>query len=150
MNDLIKMCFNRNINIRMWDKIEKRMIYLENFIAEMYCDLKNGDDWYDFQREYNVNDYIVMCGTGIKDMNGEEIYEGDIIAGNLIAEVMVDYYDGHGEIPQPGDVGEIFEVVKYRDGGYYPFMVWYRIYGWYDLSKIKVIGNIFENSELLK
>ncbi|MDQ4121671.1 MAG: YopX family protein [Acidobacteriota bacterium] len=80
----------------------------------------------------------VMQFTGLKDKNGVEIYEGDVLR-------MENY---HGEI--------FIDDVQFRDGA---FQVEVRdaeydltVIGWLDELDIKaeVIGNIYENAELLK
>lgn len=72
--------------------------------------------------------------TGLKDKNGKEIYEGDI----------VDTHDGHsGKVTYNAPS---FFVEDYNDGDYY--------IGWcpdaWDWSAFEVIGNIYENPELLE
>ena len=66
-----------------------------------------------------------MQYTGLKDKNGKEIYEGDIIdIGDKVVEVS-DIYSFR----------EIYLVHGLKDG--------HKIYG-------EIIGNIYENPELIK
>lgn len=80
-------------------------------------------------------DFILMQYTGLKDKNGKEIYEGDIVDYELV------------------DGNKIFEI-KYRedmakfvaDGK--DFHAWGLNQG--DVSeRTEIIGNIYENPELL-
>ena len=75
--------------------------------------------------------------TGLKDKNGKEIYEGDI----------VDYCD-KGHLLDSG----IYEVV-FQCGKFYPISeLYYEKYwpkSWGAEHTCKIIGNIYENPELL-
>lgn len=88
---------------------------------------------------WSVLEQTVGQYTGIKDTNGKEIYEGDIIRiksefdnTEIICEII--YLDG------------AFRTKKFIFGSYYDCL-----YYWYaNDCELEVIGNIYENSELLK
>jgi len=82
----------------------------------------------------NLPDAEIMQYTGLKDKNGAEIYEGDIIIGDFVwggYQGIVKYSDG------------CFHIAEHGDASFLPF---------YDhaASLHEVIGNIHENPELLE
>jgi len=79
-----------------------------------------------------IEDYEIMQFTGLKDDNGVDIYEGDIIK----------YYNGVGEVKYEDYK---FIVVGFYDSGQDIMMDIFS-----EKAKKKVIGNVFENPELLK
>ena len=84
---------------------------------------------------------ILMQYTGLKDSHGNEIFEGDII------EAVFELFDG--ELKNIMDAG----VVVFKDYGFrvQTFEDHYEpLHEWAQLSEeLKVIGNIYENPELL-
>jgi uncharacterized phage protein (TIGR01671 family) len=82
---------------------------------------------------------VFMQFTGLLDVNGVEIYEGDIVS---MSGLDVSYYDSgkycRGSVEF---VNGAFQQVFTHDDGK-------RFYG--ELSDIEVCGNIYQNPELLK
>jgi len=85
----------------------------------------------------NADDFIFSQYTGLKDKNGKEIYEGDIVEMDV-------WWKRHN----------YKELVKFEDGRFYPFTEYYHTCEGIKLilSDIhcKIIGNIYENPELME
>lgn len=141
---------NREIKFRAWDNVHNRMIYSDKHLGFRPFEDNNSFDNYDFNiskkgvycfayDEYDDDfgggvcdetDLPIMQYTGLKDKNGVEIYEGDII----------EYKDS---------TGKHIEEVKFDKGCFYaglhggsstrvaPKLINARL--------SKVIGNVYEN-----
>ena len=108
------------IKFRVWDTRENKGVATE----EMLYDAQNHRLWHDFIDYPKC--YVIMQYTGLKDRNGKEIYEGDIIRAKH------DF----------GPAGFQYHIssVKWDNEVGYQWHYW-------DLSTIEVIGNVFENSK---
>jgi uncharacterized phage protein (TIGR01671 family) len=132
---------NRTLKFRAWDKLEKRFIYPDKGYQGHYV-LSLDGKFHNLQNGSGGDECVVQQFTGLKDKNGKDIYEGDIIS--------VGFYcaEEHGVVK----FGEYCGKDYYANDGYgwfvdHGFDVHTLVKNWaYESS---VVGNIFENSELL-
>lgn len=135
---------------RVWDKVKKHMseveaiVYTENKVYPFYSKV--------VRRYIPFKESVLMQSIGLKDVNGKEIFEGDLLRA-------------------PFEEDGLFEVYLDVLGGFYTRSVltgkiqFVTIDDLDNLSKfnemkaefiealkesVEVIGNIYENPELLK
>ena len=89
--------------------------------------------------------YELMQYTGLKDKNGKEIYEGDIIRFYFDAD------NGYSDTSEDGDFTEMIDTVGFSKGA---FMFVNNVVNASALARShnkhsEIIGNIYENPELL-
>ncbi|HCT5813817.1 TPA: hypothetical protein OT179_001777 [Enterococcus faecalis] len=141
--------------LRAWDDINEKMIYdfyrekIETVDGwykgelvvrnknEIHCDLL-----YSSKEEYlfrHVKELPLMQSTSLKDKNGVEIFEGDVV------KVTVNNYGTGERFEQIDKV--VYEDCRFcfNDGFYYSETIKYSGY-----ENKEVIGNIHENPELLE
>lgn len=133
----------REIKFRVWDNLEKAYLNEEDiaidnlgniFIFEIY-DKNDTDLWYTrmLPDPDNKRHVIEQC-TGLKDKNGIEIYEGDVVK-----------VEGDGEIYRVEWINSGFGLEPRYNSPRYPILGNVKL-----RKKIEVIGNIHENPELLE
>lgn len=129
---------SRPIKFRTWDSHQKR--FRDLAIAwNQYTNQNYGIDGE--EGHYPVNKgYTIQQFTGIKDKNGREIYEGDIIIFHKLHAPCREYPNGFSAF--------ITKEIKWNEEGYWEGIVNFNM--GYDSNNREVIGNIFENPELLE
>ncbi len=115
----------REYKFRAWDKKINKMFYSDDcffsFINGNFIE-RDGENGSDKDSQ------IVMQCTGLKDKNGKEIYEGDIAYKNMCLDV------------------------SYHKGSYCVWYTnnWFALNEIFCLKEIEIMGNIYENPELLE
>lgn len=142
---------NRELKFRAWDDKNKQWLCkgfsLTGEIV-MIGEWTNMFDPFLFNRDgRKLSDLKIMQFTGREDKNGVNIYEGDIVKRNY-ATWVEDELDEDKEVMKKVTQTS---VVEYRDHG---FWIKDEEFGWdgeglWNWDMAEVIGNIFENPELL-
>ena len=124
----------RKIKFRAWDKESRKMLSSKSWCGH-YDDLYFTDINQILEKMNGVNNTILMQYTGLKDKNEKEIYEGDIVRV-IEEELPKDYKENIGEV--------IFENNSFLFSGFFGYIFKN------DKNSIEVIGNIYQNPELIK
>ena len=131
----------REIKFRAWNKEKKIMVYNNEDNSAEYWDGAYGSDIEIINTaltSFPLNTYEFLQYTGIKDKNGVEIYEGDIIEIEFMDHIVK---------------GDKFKgIVKFYDGSFFVeneksqnahFL-------FREVDILTVLGNTYENVELLE
>jgi uncharacterized phage protein (TIGR01671 family) len=118
----------RPIKFRAWDKRRKLMMYDVQAFYGSFWDLLKDENCF------------VMQYTGLKDKNGKEIYEGDIV--DYKGHQVVEYHLGSFVCYEKKLLGNSYRIDYMRNLS--------DICEAGDMRKFEVIGNIYENKDLLK
>lgn len=124
---------SREIKFRAWDFDNKSMIYPDSELGTIFCFDKVGLSIYHCDG-YELSSFNVMQYTGLKDKNGKEIYERDIL------KVYDDFFiEG---------LDDLYGVVKFNNGRFY--LSTFKSYPNECWVNFEVVGNIYENQKLLE
>lgn len=135
---------NREIKFRAWDEELEEMLYTES------------EEWFDdgvyfrFNKHEDELRHDLMQYTGLKDKNGKEIYEGDILRCKCLkkckldscAEKVIQYKNSLIEWWESGcNLGYRLRDSKGKTMMIKPTHL--------NTMEVEVIGNIYENPEIL-
>ena len=123
-----------NIRFRIWNKKTKQLHYDLHILfrnsENIYILDDVGTNDYSYSSNIDSDDLIIQQSTGLTDRAGKEIYEGDIVQiGSKKYRPWRVQWDKHWCCFQPL-TDCVFDGCKRKD--------------------FEIIGNIFENPELLK
>lgn len=120
----------REIKFRCWDIENKEMLEVQELD---YADSYDGQPMIRttmYNDYFDTEDMILMQYTGLKDKNGKEIYEGDIVTcGSKDIKYLIEWQD-------TGLKGR-----QWNNNSYIGLKYWQK--------DLEVIGNIYDNSEML-
>lgn len=132
---------NRELKFRVWSKNLNRFYSGEYFSSEdLYAEENN-------IVQLSYDDWVIQQYTGLKDRNGVEVYEGDIV------EYTYKALDDNGFVETLQVVWDTFYcgfAFALKDGRGLNHTGLKFINSPHGNDNYKVIGNIFENPELLK
>ena len=129
----------REIKFRAWDKRTRKMVYTG---FHLLGEVSAFDLLYQYGMEHGkrkdepgllrLNSFVIMEYTGLKDKNGKEIFEDDLIINqsrNNKKPIKVIFKEG---------------AFKMKYQGIIPYLTEY------ECLESEVIGNIYENPELME
>lgn len=120
---------------RAWDKETQTM--LDVSLIDFKKSVLVGEHWEFGETNFiNFDDVNLMQSTGLFDKNGKEIFEKDILDYNG-RKVIVKWHGSYA-----GFIYEFVDELKNRTAEWQPLYLSY--------YKFEIIGNIYENPELLE
>jgi hypothetical protein len=128
----------REIKFRAWDTLDKEMIYPDE--SELIVLSKNGN-YLTYNTRFDSDCWFgieLMQYTGLKDKNGKEIYEGDIVESNFIVDIYSE------------ERATRLGLIYWAEGNAGFAIDWggRATFSFFSVGSYSVIGNKFENTKL--
>lgn len=143
----------REIKFRAWDEVSKKWVY--HIVPNKGCPSAVWEGSFDWDDLLEWKQF-----TGLKDKNGREIWEGDILSFPDTESEYVDVGIGNVKVAEfplnaffpvefkECEFGMTVEGTEHGINGWISLRAFNEDY--YKMSECEVIGNIYENPELLK
>jgi uncharacterized phage protein (TIGR01671 family) len=134
------MMDNSRYKFRAWDKDRKQMFTSPKWV-EFSVNIEGELSAKNYDRAGNEQYLDIIQFTGLKDKNGKEIFESDIIRIDRVLDknitTIVKYETGSftAHIPDTNENGTIYI---------------YRTLAHWAQEAVEIIGNIYQNSDLIK
>lgn len=134
----------RKIKFRAWDKTDSEMVSVDLIV---FNDKTTTDKAHILDERNDVhylNEIVLMQYTGLKDKNGVEICEGDVLKISNISVLRCEFRNG------------CFVLVHSKEFAGVDNLLWGNLGRLYDAGMndifelTEVIGNIYQNHELLE
>ena len=126
-----------NPKFRAWAEEGKVMYYDVYTFKDDTLLLKYDEFAFD---EVPASDFILMQSTGLKDKNGKEIFEGDVVK----------YEVGRNTVTEEVAYDKNFAGFGVRDADTDIIFTFLQLADVVDLISLEVVGNKYENPELLE
>ena len=125
----------REIKFRAWNKEENIMCYENEDFEADYWDGHYASLLETINDSLKTDKYIFMQYVGLHDKNGKEIYEGDVVKIDCPTMKMT----GEIKYSEMSAMFYIYDVIEDIEETL-----------WYQKEEYEIIGNIYENPELLE
>lgn len=133
----------REIKVRAWHKPYKQMCQVESLRFDgngVYTAVLIEESFYD-RKLVEADEIVIEQFTGLKDINGAEIFEGDIIFQKPLSKNSIGWV-GKIIFKQGAFMAEVYERGK--------AVMWLFLSEFRPEKTCEVVGNIHENPELLE
>ena len=133
---------NHEIKFKAWDKQRKKIFEVSNLgFNTVERDIMVSVQDHHYQGRGYIDNYELMQYTGLKDVNGIEIFEGDIVKNNFMCPEIT---------KKKSNIG----VIEWTDGNYMLYCKEEDRYTYLTChitnKEFEVLGNIYANPELLE
>jgi uncharacterized phage protein (TIGR01671 family) len=131
----------RELKFRIWDKLAQRFIYPDDKGQQHYV-LSLKGEFTNLQNGVGGDEVVVQQGTGLRDIQAKEVYEGDIVFAPANSSKYVVQFGKYFTYDHRDEEDDHYGFYLNRMNHFLAESIG-------DGKSIEVIGNIFQNKELL-